>query len=54
MLPVQPKKIWPWVVTIVLVIFVVQSPEAAAALVAGVIGLLATGADALGAFVVAL
>ena len=54
MLPMQPKKIWPYVVTIVFLIFVLQSPEVAAGIVSGAISLLFTGADAVGTFVESL
>ncbi|MEV2278536.1 hypothetical protein AB0I72_23415 [Nocardiopsis sp. NPDC049922] len=54
MIPTQPKKIWPYVVTIVFLIFVVQSPEVAASIVSGAVRLLFTGAEAVGTFVEAL
>ncbi|NYI95924.1 hypothetical protein HNR12_002201 [Streptomonospora nanhaiensis] len=47
----QPKKIWPAAAMIVFVLFVVQSPEAAARIVSGTFGLLSTAADAVGVFV---
>ncbi|WP_157982474.1 hypothetical protein [Nocardiopsis sp. FIRDI 009] len=54
MIPTQPKKIWPYVVTIVFLIFVIQSPEVAASIVSGIASGLFTAADAVGTFVESL
>lgn len=53
MLP-QPRKIWPWMVTIALIIFVLQAPEAAARLASATVGVLSGAASALGVFVESL
>lgn len=47
----QPRKIWPWMLTAVFVIFLVQSPEAAAQIVSGTVGLLSAAAESVGVFV---
>ncbi|MFL1429807.1 MULTISPECIES: hypothetical protein [unclassified Nocardiopsis] len=54
MIPMQPKKIWPAVVTVIVVIFVVQSPETAAGIVSGAFGGLMTAADSVGVFIESL
>lgn len=51
MIPTQPKKIWPAAITIIIVIFLVQSPETAASIVSGAFAALTTAATSVGVFI---